>query len=99
MASPEEWISAWDLRRLFNQERFYARMLNGEFREEILEDGHPSPQASGQPCCTRSIQRSGGRTQVVIAHQYRLRDGTLGASGRPDPKGVLFDGVWWLSDD
>jgi hypothetical protein len=30
-------------------------------------------------------------TQVAIVHQYLLPNGTVGASGRPDPKWLLDD--------
>jgi hypothetical protein len=33
-----------------------------------------------------------GRT-IAVVHQYRLADGRLGASGKPDPKFLVEDGV------
>jgi hypothetical protein len=29
--------------------------------------------------------------RVALVHQYRMRDGTLGASGKPDPKVVVLN--------
>ena len=33
-------------------------------------------------------------TRVAEFHQYLLPDGSIGASGRRDPKGVLVGGVY-----
>jgi hypothetical protein len=30
--------------------------------------------------------------RVALVHEYRLPDGTIGASGRPDPKRILLEG-------
>lgn len=30
--------------------------------------------------------------QIALVHQYLRRDGTLGASGLPDPKWLLHEG-------
>lgn len=62
----------------------------------ILREGHPSPKKSGQPYCTRSqivayTLPTGKR--VAVAHQYLRPDGRIGASGKPDPKRILEDGV------
>lgn len=95
MAAKTNWlvVSPQELRRLFNDGRYWERMKAGEFFEVVYRDGHPSPKNSGEPPCTRSqiiaYVDAGGR-QVAIVHQYLRKDGKLGASGRPDPK-KLFD--------
>ena len=33
---------------------------------------------------------------VALAHQYRHPDGSIGASGKPDPKQVLVGGELWV---
>jgi hypothetical protein len=33
------------------------------------------------------------KEKIAIVHQYRLQDGTLGASGLPDPKVLRHGGV------
>jgi hypothetical protein len=35
--------------------------------------------------------------KVAIAHQYVKPDGTIGGSGRPDPKWLLEEGVIYLA--
>ena len=36
--------------------------------------------------------------KVAIAHRYVLEDGTLGASGKPDPKSMKHDGKFYVLD-
>jgi hypothetical protein len=57
------------------------------------------PQRSGQPHGTLSqivIYIDASDLQVALVHQYLRPDGTLGGSGRPDPKKVLTDGVLYI---
>jgi hypothetical protein len=91
---PVRIVSKDELRQLFNDQRYWERAEAGEFRQQILRDGHPSPPLANEPFCTRSqivayINRYGN--QVAMVHQYRRPDGTIGLHGRPDPKTVLFN--------
>ncbi len=57
---------------------------------------------AGEPVCTRSqlvtyFDADGER--VAIVHQYLRQDGTLGASGLPDPKWLLHGGEVLLPED
>lgn len=85
-------VPAWRLRKMFNDGRYYERVLAGELLGVLGDDRHPSAPKAGEPVCTRSqiihyydVQN---RTKVAIVHQYLRRDGTLGAGGRPDPKRI-----------
>lgn len=93
-------VSENELRRLFNEGRYYERMLAGEFKAIIVSE---IPRRRGD----RRIR--GSRSQfveywdksgVLIArvHQYRKKDGSLGASGRPDPKRLRREGVLYQLD-
>ena len=67
----------------------------GRLTIQLKTDKHPSAPGADEPFCTRS-QAVGyfdadGR-QVAVVHQYLRQDGSLGASGRPDPKWLLHDG-------
>jgi hypothetical protein len=84
------------IRRLFNEGKYWNRVQSGELTEKLLHDGHPSPPRSAEPLCTRSqviayLDAKGHR--VAIVHQYLRTDGRLGASGKPDPKKLLHQGV------
>ena len=76
------------LRLLFNSADFLERVRLGELAIEAVDD-YEAPPSAGQPPGTRSqfleIRTLDG---IVIARafQYLRPDGTVGASGRPDPK-------------
>lgn len=87
---------------MFRRYEYEARAETGQLMMRVLRDGHPSPPRAGLPFCTRSqiiayLDAKGD--EVGMAHRYLKPDGTLGASGRPDPKRLLVDGVlyvaWW----
>ena len=78
---------------MFNEGRYVERVQSGELVELLGFDHHPCPPGVNEPFCTRSqrvryvdLQRGGTVAQV---HQYLRMDGSLGASGRPDPKAIL----------
>ena len=80
----------------------FTTALSGEPTTEVRRDRHPSQPRAGEPVCTRSqlvtyVDVQGQR--VAIVHQYLRQDGTLGASGLPDPKWLLHDGEVLLPED
>lgn len=86
-------MSPDELRRLFNDGRYYERALAGELLMSVESDPPPRAEA-GQPPGTKSqmvwyFDKSLNR--VALVHQYVLPDGSIGASGRPDPKRLLLD--------
>ena len=93
---PVVLVSAGQLRRLFAENRYEERAAAGEFTRIVEKDKHPSPPRAPVPFCTRSqivAYRNAENQTVALVHRYLLRDGTVGASGRPDPKLVFHDGV------
>lgn len=105
MSDPEpEYVSPADLRRRFNAERLFERMLAGEFRVRI----HKAPLVSRTVRNPKSHLPPGTLSQMVSyldrrsgeevarVHQYLLPDGSL-FNGRPDPKIVATGGVVWFS--
>lgn len=92
-------VSATEIRRIFNGESYQSRIDSGQLAEKLLREGHPSPARSGEPPCTKSqvlaYLDAYGR-KVVVVHRYLRTDGTLGASGRPDPKKLFHKGVLYV---
>ena len=87
---------------MFNDGRYVARAAAGELTVRVVRDHHPSSPKALVPFCTRSqsiayFDRKGD--EVATAHQYLQPNGTLGASGLPDPKRLMKDGIlyvaWW----
>jgi len=92
-------VSPQELRHLFNEGGFWERAKAGILVEKLDSEGHPSPRDSGEPPCTRSqiiayLDSSGHR--VAVVHQYLRKDGSLGGSGRPDPKKLSHKGSLYV---
>jgi hypothetical protein len=84
------------MRDLFNRGRFWERAqigklsytINDEFTPRFVNERIPS----GSVSCEVSYWDANGN-EVARVHQYVKPDGTLGASGLPDPRRVLINGV------
>lgn len=82
-------MSAEDLRRRFNDADFVGRVAAGDLVEVVKRDSHPTLSGSTEPFCTRSqivTYHTISGEKVAVAHRYLRRDGSVGGSGRPDPK-------------
>jgi len=94
-------VSSAQMRRLFNEGRYWERGQKGEFTTVVVRESHPSPPRAGQPLCTRSQMvsyRDRSGREVARVHPYLRPDGSLGASGQPDPKRLFQEGIlYWLS--
>lgn len=80
---------------MFNEGGFLERTAKGELREAIMHSGVPNAEI-GLPAGTKSQMVSyidANNSEVARAHRFLLPDGTIGASGLPDPKRVMKDGV------
>lgn len=89
-------LAAVHMCELFNDGDYWGRMQRGEFTPVVIEDRHPSLMKANEPYCTKSQMvsyRDKDNNEVVRVHQYLRPDKTIGASGRPDPKRLLKDGV------
>ena len=90
-------VSPEEIRRLFNENSYWERARKGEFTTVLLRGHHRSPP--GEPFCTHSQMisyRDQSGREVALVHQYLRPDGSLGASGQPDPKRLLHMGVLYL---
>jgi hypothetical protein len=86
---------------MFNERDLYRLSTRGELRSIVMQEKHPSPQPAREPFCTRSqmaayVDSEG--IEVARVHQYLRPDGTIGGSGKPDPKRLLHDGVIYLPE-
>lgn len=84
---------------MFNDQDLYAQTRAGTLRRVLMKEKHPSPQPASEPYCTRSQMVSyvdSLGTEIARVHQYLRPDGTIGGSGKPDPKRLFIDGVIYL---
>lgn len=81
---------------MFNQGAYWDKVKSGELVPVHLEDRHPALTAANEPFCTRSQMlsyRDASNREIARVHQYLRTDGTIGASGKPDPKRLLHEGT------
>src|SRR5437868_1971320 len=98
MTLPIVRVSEWQLRQMFNDGKYYERVQRGELTVRIRRNTHPTRVQADEPFCTKTqevsyLDEHGG--EVCRVHQYLKSDGTLGASGLPDPKRMVMDGVMY----
>jgi hypothetical protein len=95
---PIQRVTEAELRNLFN-DHYLDRINAGEIQAEVMRGAgrHPSLYAANEPYCTESqtvrYVDPATNQEVARAHRYLRPDGTIGASGRPDPKRVFYGGV------
>jgi hypothetical protein len=90
------YVDPRELRQRFNDGDYASRAAAGEFAIVLRRESHPTLAGSTEPFCTRSqilayLDQDGER--IAVVHRYLRADGTLGGSGRPDPKMLIEDGV------
>ena len=89
------------MRRVFRESGLLETVLWGGLRERIRKDAVPIPPPPGEPRGTRSQYISyfdEAGNEVARVHRYLRPDGSIGASGLPDPKAVLHEGALYYCD-
>ena len=90
------------LRERFNDSQILAMVQREELTVEYVRNAHlQRPELVGEPACTHSqiihyLDREGSFLATV--HQYLRSDGSLGASGRPDPKRMRVGNEIWIAE-
>jgi hypothetical protein len=85
-----------EMQRRFNEGRYWERLRAGELTSRLWDDRHPALTLAKEPECTRSqmVQYVDSQSnEVARVHQYLRPDGSLGASGKPDPKRLFENGT------
>jgi len=79
---------------MFNSAGYADQITDGILVASVRTDRHPALPKAAEPFCTRS-QIVAYLTQkgkcIALVHQYLRVDGSLGASGRPDPKWLFVN--------
>jgi hypothetical protein len=86
---------------MFNDGQYWEQTRNGKLRPILLANRHPSSPRAKEPICTRSqylIYINDKGQKVAGVHQYLRKNGKIGASGRPDPKELLVNGILHILD-
>jgi len=96
---PVRRVQPDDLRREFRNQRIPERLADGSLWSLVKSEKVPSPPLAHEPPGTKSqiIYVYEGIQKVAVMHQYLRPDGTIGASGQPDPKRLVVEGdVWYV---
>jgi|SRR5208282_4126819 len=95
------YVPVWRIQQLFNEGKFAERAKSGEFRKRMVSDQYANPTKTGMPPGTKTQMVEyidANDNQIALVHQYRLPDGSIGASGKPDPKKLLIGEYLYLID-
>lgn len=103
MATPSDqaiiYMPADKLRELFNQSQYPELIQQNKLVKEIVRS-----RLLQESALLGKTLPPGTKSEIIIyhdpankglyakVHQYILPDGTIGASGKPDPKAILLDG-------
>jgi len=89
-----EWVTPDIIRHHFNTSQIFEKMKAGEYHTNLTRDSHPGKIKGREPYCTRSqivFYYDLDNNLLAVVHQYLRPDGTLGASGLPDPKWLYIN--------
>lgn len=96
------YVSPGILWERFNRSQIPEMMERGKLTVEYLPDAHlTNPERVAENRCTRGQMvryRNAEGTWLVEVFQYLPSDGSLGASGRPDPKRMRVGAEVWIAD-
>jgi hypothetical protein len=91
-------VDEWTLRGYFNEWGFWDQAQAGELLVIVFKTREPGENAPKDlPKGTESQEvhyfdtSQGKLRRRAIVHQYLQPDGTLGASGKPDPKWLMAE--------
>lgn len=96
-SEPVKRVPPETIRSIFNNSQCPALIASGHLVPNIISDKVlQNPHLKGEPPGTRSqiiryVDLAG--QWVAVIHQYCRPDGSLGASGKPDPKRLRIAGT------
>ena len=83
------------MRKRFNEGGYWEKVLNREWTAHPLESRIPDALTNEtvQISSVMLSYRDENGNEVARVHQYERPDGSIAASGRPDPKRLVQDGI------
>jgi len=82
------------LNGLFNDSGYYDMVCAGQIHTEVKKSYCTDTPPSNAEYCTQSqiiTYKDHAGNFLAEVHQYQRKDGTLAASGLPEPKKLLYD--------
>jgi hypothetical protein len=93
-------VPAWKIQRIFNDNRYFELVKSGQWTAEISESDivlRSRPRIPAGSLSQSVIYRDELGRRVARVHQFLKPNGKLGASGKPDPKFLEYDGDLYYS--
>ena len=92
---PIKRISVDDMRQRFNSGGYYENVQSGRWSAHTLESriSDALTEETVQITSVMLSYRDENGDEMARVHQYQRPDGSLAASGKPDPKRLVQDGV------
>jgi hypothetical protein len=90
-------VTSVEMCKRFNEGGFWERVKSGLLTEHVLESGVSSLLVHEPgPILSQSVSyRDSDGFEVARIHQFLRSDGSVAASGRPDPKRLIQDGIMY----
>lgn len=92
---PIQRVTSAELCKRFNEGGYWEKAEKGELKKVVLENCISTllTQETVEIISEMISYRDADDNEVARVHQFRRPDGTLAASGKPDPKRLLENGV------
>ena len=91
------WVTLDKIRALFNGSQYSQKIEKGLLQKIVLKKTLlQNPNEKGEPKGTYSeviLYKEQSTDFYAIVHQYSRPDGSIGASGKPDPKRLKIGGI------
>jgi len=88
-------VAPEQMRQLFNDGRYWDKLKSGELTALVLQSrvSKSLPYETVEILSQIVSYRDSSGQEVARVHQYLRPDGTIAASGKPDPKRLLQEGI------
>jgi hypothetical protein len=88
-------VSCEELRRRFNDGGYWEKAKAGLLRQVVLEENFSTllPNEAGPIRSQMVSYRDENGQEIARVHRFLRPDGTIAASGRPDPKRLYENGI------
>jgi hypothetical protein len=92
---PIKRVTHEELCKCFNDGGCWEKVTSGEYTEVLLEENISTllTQETVEIRSQMVSYRDKENNEISRVHQFVRPDGSLAASGRPDPKRLLIDGI------
>jgi hypothetical protein len=89
-----EWVTPEIIRQIFNENNLPKKAADGQIKQRLARNAHPELPPKREPYCTHSqivFYYDENYEFLAVVHQYMRPDGSIGASGLPDPKKLVWN--------